>query len=89
MNTNILRPTAVSSQTGSTGVDSFNLLAFIAAGAKRVAASLASLFQTRAETTEESAQRLEALADEYEATQPSFAADLRAVIARSQSREGV
>ena len=89
MNTNILRHTAVSSPTGSTGADHFSILAFIANAAKSVAASLASVFQSRAETSEESAQRLQALADEYEATQPSFAADLRAVISRTQSGEGV
>ena len=51
---------------------------FLAAAAHTLRALGDTLFRAPAETPEASSQRLRAMAADYEATQPSFAADLRA-----------
>jgi hypothetical protein len=47
---------------------------------------LRELFSAPAPTASESAQHLLALADDYESTQPSYAADLRAAAAAGARR---
>ena len=84
MSTNTLQHSAALSQHGPAGVENVSLLLVIAKAAwvpvAFAGSALAWALRLSPETAAESAARIRQLADEYEATQPSFAADLRAVL---------